>query len=191
MPDPRSPTRSGEFQTDNLDLSRPLVAAEYLKICRSVLAEITLPEAVGRFLNEIADQFDKTDPELAAHLREQSLRLGPEEGVRHSVRRGIPPLSQVREQVGERLRREEDRRRAAAMNPAHVGQARGCLLTIGALIALILGGAVWGILWVLGLDVPWGPLAGGTVALVLFVLFWRAVERLMPLWTGQSGPSGG
>lgn len=169
---------AGAPDLDDLDLSRPAAAAEYFRICREVLVHLTVAEAAARFLEEVAQKCEATDAELAAHLREQSRRLAPAEAVRHSVRRGVPPLAQIRDQVAERLRREEDRRRAQAQGPPVLGQARGCLLAIAVCVAVLLGLALWGALWLFGLDNPWGLAIGALVALALFLVTVRAVARL-------------
>ncbi len=173
------------FDPEKLDLSRPAAAAQFLKISRDILANMTQAEAVVRFLRELGDRFEPHQPELAEYLRSQALRLVPDEASRHSVRRGIPPLAQIRDQVQERLRRDEDRLLAQSQDPAKMGQARGCLLVVGFCIALLLGTGLWGVLWILGLDEPWGEIVGGVATLLLFAAFVWAIQRVMPLWMGH------
>lgn len=160
-----------------IDTRDPLAAAEYLRICRDVLANLNVPEAMARFLEEMAGQFEGADEALALHLRQQAQRIGTGQEVRHAVRAGVPPAATVRAQVMDRLRREEEQRRGQAATGGGVLPARGCLVAAGGAMAAGLGASVWGLLWLVGVDWPWGPLLGTAAGLVMFGVFLISLKR--------------
>jgi hypothetical protein len=165
--------------SQRIDTARPDAAAEYLRICREILANLNAGEAMARFLEEVASQFHDTDEDLALYLRQQAGRIGTGDEIRHSVRRGVPPVATVRQQVGERLRREEDRRRGAAAESPKPLRSQGCLLSLGLGIAVGLGAAVWGLLWLIGVDNPWGLIIGIAVGAALGGAFHVALRHAL------------
>jgi hypothetical protein len=163
----------------DLDLTDPSTAARYLKICREVLGNLAVAEAVRRFLEEVADRFDGTDSDLASYLRAQSGRIGTGEEVRHAVRQGIPEVARVREQVADRLRREEDRRLARLMPRGRVRWVRRCLLMVGGAVSVGIGAVLWGVLRLVGVGAQGGLIWGAVAALVVFAVFARSLRHAL------------
>jgi len=164
-----------------IDLSQPAIAAEYMKICRGVLGNLGTAEPVKRFLGEVAERFEPTHPELAQYLERQIERIGSGDEVRHSVREGVPPHIQVRGQVCERLRLEEDTLRVQAADPRLRHRAMLFLMIMGFSICALVGLAIWGVVWLLGVESPTGEIIGLVAAVVLFAVYVRAVQQLIPV----------
>jgi hypothetical protein len=169
------------------DLAQPAVAAEYLRTCRGMLAKLNLPEAFVALLDEMAIQLGDTDPELATYLRQQASRIGTGDEIRHAVRHGVPQIALTRRQVTERLRQEEDRRLSRVKEVSRLLRMRGALLVTSLLLAASMGAALWGVLWLVGIDNPWGAVIGLIAAAGLCILFQRGLRRALLNLVAQEG----
>jgi hypothetical protein len=158
------------------DMRTSTQVAEHLQVCQKRVSTLSDPEKAAAALEEMATTFQRIDPELSAYLRIQIKRLGTGEEIRHSVRHGVPPLATMRQLVGDRLRLEEERHLAKVHSTMALHQTRGILLVLGVGLALALGAGLWGMLWLLGVENPWGGIIGGIAAVVVFFVFHRGLK---------------
>jgi hypothetical protein len=167
---------SAHVTADVANLRTSAQVAEHLRACQERVSALTDPEKAAAALEEMATTFQRIDPELSAYLRIQIKRLGTGDEIRHSVPHGVPPLATLRQQVGDRLRLEEERFLAKVHSAMALHQTRGIILMLGIALALALGAALWGMLWLLGVENPWGAIIGGIAAIVFFFVFHRGLQ---------------